>query len=181
MIGPKCLLSTFISIFIKREQETLVLRKEVLIWLGSVLRAGCQKSSVGEMRVENIMAADHFLPPHFSHQLSCHHEQLQHIRQIKKQKTTCNWNLWPWDFQWDRKHILIYKRPLTFPPFSCQIHDSDTLGWEYFFIVDPLTAKNVAKNTSQLLGICCYLKLMVANLCTRAQGASFVSVGPDLL
>ena len=35
----------------------------------------------------------------------------------------------------------------------------------------------MAKNTSQLLGICCYLKLMMANLCTRAQGASFVS-GP---
>ena len=42
---------------------------------GLSLRAECQKSSVSEMRVENIRTAAHFLPPHSSPQLSCHHQQ----------------------------------------------------------------------------------------------------------
>ena len=46
---------------------------------------------------------------------------------------------------------------------------------ENIFSYLPWQAKNVAKNTSQLLGICCYLKLIMGNLCSWAQGASSVS------
>ena len=67
-------MATFQSL-VKGEQGSIGVEERSFNLAGSVLRAECQKSSVSEMRVENIRTAVHFLPPHSSPQLSCHHQQ----------------------------------------------------------------------------------------------------------